>query len=221
MEKIVQQIKQVADSRSPSSSRGDRHRQGARRSRDPSAERSTREAVCRGRLWRDSGHPDRVGALRYEKVRSRGPSAKRGQFQRAEGGSLFLDEIVNLPLPTQAKLLRALQERQVQPLGSKQPFECPCGSSPPMSPWSARCGRPVPSGRLLPSERIRHRPAALRERDDILHLANEFLPKPAWSSAAPAQNLGSGGAVLLRYHWPGNVRELRNVIRRAILSPRM
>src|SRR5437870_7305648 len=46
---------------------------------------------------------------------------KEGQFQLAGGGTLFLDEIVNLPFPTQAKLLRALQERQVQPLGSKRP----------------------------------------------------------------------------------------------------
>ena len=58
----------------------------------------------------------------YEKGAFTGAHQRKdGQFQLAAGGSLFLDEIVNLPLPTQAKLLRALQERQVQPLGSKQP----------------------------------------------------------------------------------------------------
>src|SRR5216117_3233643 len=58
----------------------------------------------------------------YEKGAFTGAHArKEGQFQLAAGGSLFLDEVVNLPLPTQTKLLRVLQERQVQPLGSKRP----------------------------------------------------------------------------------------------------
>src|SRR3989442_15393346 len=57
----------------------------------------------------------------YEKGAFTGAHArKEGQFQLAGGGTLFLDEIVNLPLPTQSKLLRALQQRQVQPLGSKR-----------------------------------------------------------------------------------------------------
>jgi len=100
----------------------DRHRQGARRSGDPSAERPTREAVCRV----DCGAiPDTLiesELFGYEKGAFTGAhQRKEGRFQLAEDGSLFLDEIVNLPLPTQAKLLRALQERQVQPLGSKRP----------------------------------------------------------------------------------------------------
>src|SRR5207247_98473 len=60
----------------------------------------------------------------YEKGAFTGAHQRReGRFQLAEGGGLFLDEIVNLPLPTQAKLLRVLQERQLQPLGSKKPLQ--------------------------------------------------------------------------------------------------
>ena len=58
----------------------------------------------------------------------------------------------------------------------------------------------------------------LRERDDILHLANEFLPEAGVELGRPCRKISEAAAhVLLRYRWPGNVRELRNVIRRAIL----
>src|SRR5437879_3859054 len=145
---------------------------------------------------------------------------KEGQFQLAGGGTLFLDEIVNLPLPTQAKLLRALQERQVQPLGSKRPVQVLAriiaASNVPLE-------REVRAGRFRQDVYYRLNEFAitlppLRQRDNILHLANEFLPEAGKELGRPCRKISEAAAqVLLRYHWPGNVRELRNVIRRAIL----
>ena len=145
---------------------------------------------------------------------------KEGQFQLAGGGTLFLDEIVNLPLPTQAKLLRALQERQVQPLGSKRPVQVLAriiaASNVPLE-------REVRAGRFRQDVYYRLNEFAitlppLRQRDNILHLANEFLPEAGKELGRPCRKISEAAAqVLLRYHWPGNVRELRNVIRRAVL----
>ena len=145
---------------------------------------------------------------------------KEGRFELAGGGTLFLDEIVNLPLPTQAKLLRALQERQVQPLGSKRPVQVLAriiaASNVPLE-------REVRAGRFRQDVYYRLNEFAitlppLRERDNILHLANEFLPEAGMELGRPCRKISEAAAqVLLRYHWPGNVRELRNVIRRAIL----
>jgi DNA-binding NtrC family response regulator len=145
---------------------------------------------------------------------------KEGQFELADGGTLFLDEIVNLPLSTQTKLLRALQERQVQRLGGKQPVRVDvriiAASNVPLE-------REVRVGRFrqdvyyrLNEFRISLPP--LRERDDILHLANKFLPEASMELGRPCREISEAAAqILLRYRWPGNVRELRNVIRRAIL----
>jgi DNA-binding NtrC family response regulator len=146
---------------------------------------------------------------------------KEGQFQLAGGGTLFLDEIVNLPLPTQAKLLRTLQERQVQSLGSKRPVHMLAriiaASNVPLD-------REVRAGRFRRDVYYRLNEFGitlppLRERgDDILHLANEFLPEAGMELGRPCHKISEAAAqVLLRYPWPGNVRELRNVIRRAIL----
>jgi DNA-binding NtrC family response regulator len=145
---------------------------------------------------------------------------KEGQFELADGGTLFLDEIVNLPLSTQTKLLRALQERQVQRLGGKQPVRVDVriitASNVPLE-------REVRVGRFRQDVYYRLNEFGislppLRERDDILHLANEFLPEASMELGRPCRKISEAAAqVLLRYRWPGNVRELRNVIRRAIL----
>ncbi|HEV8266372.1 MAG TPA: sigma-54 dependent transcriptional regulator [Gemmatimonadales bacterium] len=145
---------------------------------------------------------------------------KEGQFQLAGGGTLFLDEIVNLPLPTQAKLLRALQQRQVQPLGSKRAVpvavRITAASNVPLE-REVRLGRFRADVYYRLNEFVITLPP-LRERDNILQLANDFLAEASTELDRPCCRISEAAAqVLLRYDWPGNVRELRNVIRRASL----
>jgi DNA-binding NtrC family response regulator len=145
---------------------------------------------------------------------------KEGLFQLAGGGTLFLDEIVNIPLPVQVKLLRALQQRQVQPLGSKQVVPVAvriiAASNIPLSE-EVGMGRFRADVYYRLNEFVITLPP-LRERDNILDLANSLLAEAAIALERPCRKISEAAAqVLLRYHWPGNVRELRNVMRRACL----
>jgi two-component system nitrogen regulation response regulator GlnG len=145
---------------------------------------------------------------------------KEGQFQLARGGTLFLDEIVNIPLSTQAKLLRVLQQRQVQPLGGKQALPV---SVRIIAASNVPLAEEVRAGRFRADVYYRLNEfeitlPPLRERDNILQLANALLAEAALELDRPCRRISEEAAqVLLRYHWPGNVRELRNVIRRACL----
>jgi DNA-binding NtrC family response regulator len=145
---------------------------------------------------------------------------KEGQFQLARGGTLFLDEIVNIPLATQTKLLRALQERRVQPLGSKEAVPVAvriiAASNIPLGE-EVRMGRFRADVYYRLNEFVITLPP-LRERDNTLQLANKLLVEAAMELDRPCGKISEAAAqVLLRYPWPGNVRELRNVIRRACL----
>lgn len=222
MEKIVQQIEQVADSPLTVLIEGETGTGKELVARAIHQLSSRREkpfvAVDCGAIPDTLIESELYG---YEKGAFTGAhQRKAGQFQLAEGGTLFLDEIVNLPLPTQAKLLRAVQERQVQPLGGKQLVRVGArivaASNVPLES-EVRAGRFRQDvyyrlnefGITLPP---------LRERNDILYLANEFLREASVEFGRPCRNISeASGDILLRYHWPGNVRELRNVIRRAIL----
>src|SRR5207253_2513678 len=222
MEKVVQQIKQVADSPLTVLVQGET---GTGKELVARAIHELSDRREKPFVTVDCGAiPDTLiesELFGYEKGAFTGAhERKAGQFQLAEGGSLFLDEIVNLPFPTQTKLLRALQERQVQRLGGKQPVPVDvriiAASNVPLE-------REVRAGRFRQDVFYRLNEfeitlPPLRERDDILHLANEFLPEAAMELGRPCHKISEAAAqVLLRYHWPGNVRELRNVIRRAIL----
>ena len=149
-----------------------------------------------------------------------GSERNEGRFQLADGSSLFLDEIVNLPLPAQSTLLRALEERQVRPLGGKTPIRVDvraiAASSVPFE-LAVRAGRFRQDVYYGLNEFVITLPP-LRERDDILHLANAFVADASVEFGRPCREISAAAAqVLLRHSWPGNVRELRNVMRRATL----
>jgi DNA-binding NtrC family response regulator len=147
---------------------------------------------------------------------------KDGHFQLAEGGSLFLDEISNLPLATQAKLLRVLQERHVHVLGGKSPMPVDvriiASANVPLD-REARAGRFRQDLYYRLSEFVIVVPPLRERREDIVDLARRFLAEASMELRRPVQGLSDEALQLLLQHpWPGNVRELRNVIRRAVLS---
>src|SRR5216110_340234 len=222
MEKIVEQIKQVADSPLTVLVEGETGTGKELVARAIHHLSSRREkpfvAVDCGAILDTLIESELFG---YEKGAFTGAhQRKEGYFERAHGGTLFLDEIANVPLPTQAKLLRALQEREVQPLGSTEPIRV---SARIIAASNVSLEREVRAGRFRQDVYYRLNEFGitlppLRERDDILHLANVFLPEAGLELGRSCRKISEAAAqVLLRYHWPGNVRELRNVIRRAML----
>jgi len=147
-------------------------------------------------------------------------TANEGFFRAAHGGTLLLDEIAEMPLPLQAKLLRALQEGEVVPIGATKPVKVDVRII-------ACANRDLPlevqEGRFRADlyYRLNVFPLALkplREREeDIAPLAFALLLRHS-PQGAPAPWISDGALAMLRHHgWPGNVRELENVIRRALL----
>ena len=161
----------------------------------------------------------------HEKGAFTGADQRReGHLQRAGRGTLFLDEIVNLPLSAQPTLLRALQERAVQPLGGMRPVplhaRIVAASNVPLE-------NAVGAGRFRQDLYYRLREFSItlppfRERpEDILHVANRFLVEARTELRRPIRGLSDDAAeLLLRYPWPGNGREIRNTIRQAVLLGR-
>ncbi len=145
-----------------------------------------------------------------------------GKFELATGGTLFLDEIGELPLDLQAKLLRVLQEREVDRVGGTRPMPVDVRI---VAATNADLARSVEEGRFrrdlyyrLAVVPIRLPP--LREREgDVILLARHFLAKYGEQLKGRPLSLAKDAEPLLVSHaWPGNVRELQNVIQRALLK---
>ena len=147
---------------------------------------------------------------------------RRGKFELADGGTLFLDEIGDMSLKTQAKVLRALQEQVVEPVGGHAQRQGGRARPRRHQQGSARGDprRPVPRGPLLPAERHPDlRAAAARARRTTSRCWREhFMAELAREYGRRPKRLDAGAAAGLRsYRWPGNVRELRNVIERLMI----
>jgi two-component system, NtrC family, response regulator HydG len=149
---------------------------------------------------------------------------KEGHFELADRGTLFLDEIGNLPAATQGKLLRVLQERQVQPLGARQPRRVDAWI---IAASNASLQEAAQGGRFRQDLYYRLNEftialPALRERTgDIPYLAQRFVEEAAMELGRPARRIAPDALeALCRHAWPGNVRELRNVMRQAVLRGR-
>ena len=146
---------------------------------------------------------------------------KQGRFEAARGGTVFLDEISNLPLPTQAKLLRVLEERQATPLGGTRPVMLEARI---IAASNVDVENAVRGGRFRADLYYRLNEFGLRlpplrsRREDIAHLAGRFLEEVSMELRRPVHGITEEAMALLgRYDWPGNVRELKNVIRKAAL----
>ncbi len=149
---------------------------------------------------------------------------KPGRFQLAEGGTLFLDEVGELPLELQAKLLRALQERVVEPLGSIRPVPVDVRI---LCATNADLRQAVAAGRFREDLFFRLNvlevvAPPLRDRlEDLPLLVSRLLHRLNIKNRKSAQNVSPEFlARLSRYSWPGNVRELENILERALILSR-
>lgn len=147
-------------------------------------------------------------------------AGRRGLFVQASGGTLFLDEVGELPLGLQAKLLRALEERRVRPVGATEEvaFDARIIAATNRDLESAIENKLFREDLYYRLNVLRVDLPPLRARGrDILLLAHHFLERFALQAHKPVSGLGHEvAAKLLDYRWPGNVRELRNSMERAV-----
>jgi two-component system, NtrC family, response regulator AtoC len=154
----------------------------------------------------------------YEKGAFTGAlKARTGLFQSADGGTIFLDEIGELPLEMQAKLLRVLQEKEVRPVGSNLRTKVDVRV---IAATNRDLETEYRTGTFRKDLYFRlnvvtvHVPAMRERRSDIPMLAHWFLERCAPGRAVQITNAAMKS--LLQYDWPGNVRELENCIERAV-----
>ncbi len=157
----------------------------------------------------------------YEKGAFTGAqTAQAGKFEQADGGTLLLDEISEMPLGLQAKLLRVLQEREVERVGGKKPISLDLRV---LATSNRDMAAEVAAGRFREDlyYRLNVFPMAipaLRERPgDIIPLARHFLARHGERIGRHAGLGGDAAELMLAYPWPGNARELDNAMQRALI----
>ncbi|OAB55902.1 AAA family ATPase [Phormidium willei BDU 130791] len=164
-------------------------------------------------------HPDRIEQELFGvEPGSNGAEGgtKIGTFERAHGGTLLLDEVADMPLETQGKIVRVLQDQSFTRVGGSRPVEVDVRV---IAATNRDLGKLIAEGRFREDLFYRlnvvplHVPSLRERRDDIPDLAEHFLRRSAESAGLPPRRLGEDAMTALQtYEWPGNVRQLRNVI---------
>ena len=158
----------------------------------------------------------------YEKGAFTGAyAARQGKFEIADNGTIFLDEIGNINYRLQAKLLRVLEDRRVEPLGSNKSRTIDVRI---ISATNSELKREVADGRFREDLYYRlnvislHMPALRDRKADIPLLADYFLREICLKNNMTGKTISDNAMeMLMGYNWPGNIRELRNVLEEAIV----
>lgn len=157
----------------------------------------------------------------YEKGAFTGAAQQRkGKFELASGGTLFLDEIGDMNALTQAKVLRALEERKVERLGGLRPIDVDVRL---ISATHRDLASEIAAGRFREDLYYRIRvvtlelPALRAHKDDIPLLASAFLEQLGTRHGRGVRISADAMETLRRYDWPGNIRELRNALERSLV----
>ena len=147
--------------------------------------------------------------------------AKAGQFELANGGTLFLDEIAEMPYGVQAKLLRALQEREVRRLGSSKSIKIDVRI---VAATNADLDKKIKNGEFREDLYYRlntiplHIPPLRERKEEILAIAESMAQKYCQKYNFEQKTFSEGAKEeLLSYDWPGNIRELLSVVERAVI----
>jgi two-component system, NtrC family, nitrogen regulation response regulator NtrX len=165
--------------------------------------------------------PDRVETEFFGTEETGGQPRKVGALEEAHSGTLYIDEIADMPLETQGKLLRVLVEQKFQRVGGGPKVQVDVRV---VSSTSRDLEREMSSGRFRPD--LFHRlnvvplkvPSLSERREDIPELVDYFLRQISLSSGLPPRRIGDDAMAVLQSHdWPGNVRQLRNVIERLMI----
>lgn len=148
-------------------------------------------------------------------------SNRVGRFELAHQGTIFIDEVGSMPLPLQVKLLRALQEHEIERVGESRPIKF---DARVIAATNVDLGRLVKEGRFREDlyyrlNVVRVKLPALRERaTDIPLLARHFVEKSCRQNMVPQKTLGQDACrALMSHSWPGNIRQLENAIEHAVV----
>jgi two-component system nitrogen regulation response regulator NtrX len=149
---------------------------------------------------------------------------QRGKFREADGGTLFLDEVGDMSLKTQAKVLRALQEGRVEPVGGGGPTDT---DARVIAATNKDLEEEIGAGRFREDLYFRLAVVPLRvpplreRRDELVPMAEAFIARIARAYGRPPKRISEGAKeAILRHEWPGNVRELKNIMERAMILSR-